>query len=894
MILSPVSSVLFEFESLEEHYERSYSVVTDDATEASDYTLLYELEIGDTDNYNSNGVNYDIDNSDNIEFTFDRVAYHLELQRPGEERIFVYVSFPSLTLYLEDLGVPHYATGVMYQELIEDMHVESNHPSLSQISDIDTGVIEFWPNNYEQENSNDVPGASEDLFDFGDKIANTNPGYGSMQIHDYGSQQTLFSYNRWGENNLGDLGIGNNPDSSGHPDWTFTLTTDDYVLKTLRVLVREGESPSGLAIELESPDSHQIVQRQSDNMGTFSINGKIHFDCDYIEARLTEIDLNQQLISEPSEWKMIANSYKPSGSSFYGSIQADVGWYQMEIRFSYQGVPVEFENVSPIGVGEVFLISGQSNSANYGDTLLTPQDPRVSSWGPDDWQIGADPQPIATGSGGSPWPALGDSLVQRYDVPVGLISVGWGGTSVGQWLPDAGDNLFSRIVLALDEVGPNGARALLWHQGESDLAGGTNTEDYTVRLSEIITASRIEAGWELPWIVARASYLPNYEASEMERIINAQQAVIDADPLTFEGPYTDDLIGEQWRYDNVHFNELGLIEHADRWESSIINIMPDYTIYDDDLDGVEDEFDLCPDTLIDSIVDSDGCSDFQLDSDGDGDGIRNENDNCPETPIGEPVYSDGCSDSQLGNVNQYECLGFSNVTHDYDYSEPSQISFNITAILNNYCNDDIMYPSTHIVNNNSGIITSTDSINWRYIMGGVNFEYSSYNVTWEITRNISLVPDGTQIFLELHPTRDNCYENCSSNQDYHYEFSMLFGNLDTVANETVDDEIIENNTVNETISPIANNTGNESNIEEEIEPFLDSDRDGVEDSEDKCRGYDDSIDSDLDGIPDACDTFTTVSLESEESISIILISIIVLGLILVILIGMLAVGIIKK
>ena len=892
MILSPISSVLFEFKSLEEHYEKSYSVVTDDATEASDYTLLYELEIGDTDNYNSNGVNYDIDNSDNIDFTFDRVAYHLELQRPGEERIFVYVSFPSLTLYPEELGVPHYATGVMYQQLIEDMHVESNHPSLSQISDIDTGVIEFWPNNYEQENSNGVPGASETLFDFGDKIANTNPGYGSMQIHDYASQQTLFSYNRWGEDNLGDLGIGNNPDSSGHPDWTFTLTTDDYFLKTLRVLVREGSPPPGLAVELESPDSHQIVQRQSDNMGTFSINGKIHFDCDYIEARLIEIDLNQQLISEPSEWKMIANSYKPAGSSFYGSIQSEIGWYQMEIRFSYQGVLVEFENVSPIGVGEVFLISGQSNSANYGDTLLTPQDPRVSSWGPDNWQIAADPQPIATGSGGSPWPALGDNLVQRYDVPVGLISVGWGGTSVGQWLPDAGDNLFSRIVLALDEVGPNGARALLWHQGESDLAGGTSTEDYTVRLSEIITASRIEAGWELPWIVARASYLPNYEESEMDRIVNAQQAVIDADPLTFEGPYTDDLIGDQWRYDSVHFNELGLIEHANRWESSIIPMMPDDTIYDDDLDGVEDEFDLCPDTFSDSIVDSDGCSDFQLDSDGDG--IRNENDNCSGTPIGEPVYSDGCSESQLGNEIQYECLGFSNVTHDYDYSAPSQISFNITATLNNYCNDEIMYPSTHIVNNNSGIITSTDSVNWRYIMGGVNFEYSNYNVTWEITRNISLVPDGTQIFLELHPTRDNCYENCSSNQDYHYEFSMLFGNLNSTVNETNVDETIDNNTGNETIDPIENNTENESNVEEEIEPFLDSDRDGVEDSEDKCRGYDDSIDSDLDGIPDACDTFTTVSVESIDGSSFGIIIAGVLGLILMLLIGFLTVGIIKK
>ena len=892
IMLSPLSSDLFEFKSLENDAKLSYSIVTDDATEANDYELLYELEIGETDNYNSNGINYNIDNRDNIDFTFDRVAYHLELQKPGEERFFVYVSFPSLTLYLEELGVPHYATGVMYQELIEDMHVESNHPSLSQISDIDTGVIEFWPNNYEQENSNGVPGASDTLFDFGDKIANTNPGYGSMQIHDYASQQTLFSYNRWGDNNLGDLGIGNNPDSSGHPDWTFTLTTDDYVLKTLRVLVREGPSPPGLAIELESPDSHQIVQRQSDNMGIFPINGKIHFDCDYIEVRLTEIDLNQQLISEPSEWKMIANSYKPSGSSFYGSMQADVGWYQMEIRFSYQGVPVEFENVSPIGVGEVFLISGQSNSANYGDTLLTPQDPRVSSWGPDNWQIAADPQPIATGSGGSPWPALGDNLVERYDVPVGLISVGWGGTSVDQWLPDAGDDLFSRIVLALDEVGPNGARALLWHQGESDLAGGTSTEDYTVRLSEIITASRIEAGWELPWIVAKASFLPNYDTSDMERIVNAQQAVIDADPLTFEGPYTDDLIGEQWRYDSVHFNELGLIEHANRWETSILPIIPDYNVYDDDGDGIENDLDLCPNTLIDSEVNLEGCSDIQLDLDQDG--IRNEHDNCSETPQGEPVYPDGCSDSQLGNEIQYECLGFSNVSHDYNYSAPSQLTFNITAIIQNYCDEEIMYPSTHIVNNNSGITTSSDSANWRYIMGAINFEYSYYNVSWQITRNISLVPDGTQIFLELHPTRDNCFENCSGSQDYQYDFSMLFGTFKPLENDSVVDDITENNSTNETVENLENNSTNETiEVIEEPEKIQDSDRDGVEDSQDKCRGYDDSIDSDLDGIPDACDTLASVSVQSEES-DMILISIIALGLILIILVSFLVIGIIKN
>ena len=220
--------------------------------------------------------------------------------------------------------------------------------------------------------------------------------------------------------------------------------------------------------------------------------------------------------------------------------------------------------------------------------------------------------------------------------------------------------------------------------------------------------------------------------------------------------------------------------------------------------------------------------------------------------------------------------------HDYDNSAPSQISFNNTAVLHNFCDTEIMYPSTHIVNNNTGIITSSDSQNWRYIMGAVNFEYSYYNVTWEITRNISLVPDGTQIFLELHPTRDNCFENCSTNQDYQYDFSMLFGNYNPKVNETEindNEELSEDNIVNETENFSENNTINETEeVIEESNEIQDSDGDGVEDDLDKCRGYDDSIDSDSDGIPDACDSSTSLSLESESK-NLISISIFVLSLI---------------
>ena len=62
---------------------------------------------------------------------------------------------------------------------------------------------------------------------------------------------------------------------------------------------------------------------------------------------------------------------------------------------------------------------------------------------------------------------------------------------------------------------------------------------------------------------------------------------------------------------------------------------------------------------------------------------------------------------------------------------------------------------------------------------------------------------------------------------------------------------------------------------------------------DRCRGYDDSIDSDTDGIPDACDSSLSASLESENS-NLMWISISVLGLLLVSLVSALIFSIIKN
>ena len=54
---------------------------------------------------------------------------------------------------------------------------------------------------------------------------------------------------------------------------------------------------------------------------------------------------------------------------------------------------------------------------------------------------------------------------------------------------------------------------------------------------------------------------------------------------------------------------------------------------DSDNDGVFDYVDLCPNTFDNSIVDNDGCADYQRDTDGDG--VNDDFDQCSNTPQGE-------------------------------------------------------------------------------------------------------------------------------------------------------------------------------------------------------------------------------------------------------------------
>ena len=250
------------------------------------------------------------------------------------------------------------------------------------------------------------------------------------------------------------------------------------------------------------------------------------------------------------------------------------GWYRMEIRcVQGEGHILAAGSVEPFGVGEVFLVAGQSYAAGANDELLNVSDPqgRVSAfdWETNQWRLANDPQPHV-GEGGTIWPALGDVLVPTLRVPVGFVNVAVGGTSSTKWLP-RGD-LHQRLVKVGRRVGS--FRAVLWQQGESDVIEETSTETYVNNLIKIRESAARAWQFEPTWLLAKSTLHPTvYQNPEGEERIRLAVSQLWKRPHFAPGPDTDVLSGENRGGPNSrrHFSAIGQRRAALLWFVAIWN-----------------------------------------------------------------------------------------------------------------------------------------------------------------------------------------------------------------------------------------------------------------------------------------------------------------------------------
>jgi Carbohydrate esterase, sialic acid-specific acetylesterase len=372
------------------------------------------------------------------------------------------------------------------------------------------------------------------------------------------------------------------------------------ILFSASLVARADTTNAPLEIHLDSPLDYQIFQRATREQGELIISGTIlpemkdALPLDTLQARLTGKSFTGDVLLD--KWQKLP--FDPRAAAFRGELAVPAGgWYRLEVRALQQKAPLFTNAVEHVGVGEIFVIAGQSNSANYGEKKNRTETGLVAAYNGTNWQLAADPEPGAGGKKGSFMPLFGDAMVEEFHVPVGLVPMGIGSTSVREWLPagipftqlpsvtrnvvtvgpgqwEAAGKIYDTFASRMKRLGPNGFRAVLWHQGESDAnqANSQNTlpgADYRKYLEQIISDSRRDIGWDAPWFVAQVSY-HNPDDTGTPDIPAAQRAVCD-DGFAFLGPDTDVLTG-QMREKNgmgIHLSAEGLKAHARLWVQKI-------------------------------------------------------------------------------------------------------------------------------------------------------------------------------------------------------------------------------------------------------------------------------------------------------------------------------------
>ena len=129
------------------------------------------------------------------------------------------------------------------------------------------------------------------------------------------------------------------------------------------------DSADTLKVTLASPLNYQVFQRQTKTAGTIIIAGQLDVQG---HAALTNLDhLETRLLSETATNPWTALPFGNRVRRFRGELPAPAGgWYRLEIRLTGPGLVAWSTTVEHVGIGELFLIAGQSNSANHGEESI--------------------------------------------------------------------------------------------------------------------------------------------------------------------------------------------------------------------------------------------------------------------------------------------------------------------------------------------------------------------------------------------------------------------------------------------------------------------------------------------------------------------------------------------
>ncbi|MEI6809258.1 MAG: sialate O-acetylesterase [bacterium] len=221
-----------------------------------------------------------------------------------------------------------------------------------------------------------------------------------------------------------------------------------------------------------------------------------------------------------------------------------------------------------LGVGDLWIIAGQSNSAGYGrGPCYEPPELGLHLFNNAmKWALASQPLNETTGSmhlenceggnsGHGPWIHFARLVKQQVNHPIGLVQVSLGGSALASWNPtEPGNHPLYELMMRVHNAVGGRVRGILWYQGCSD-AGTATMDTYGKRFIAAVKAWRDAMKQpELPVLTVQLSHWTGPAPAGEEQAVNKAWTVLrDAQRLvpeqlknvsvipTFDLPMTDGI-----------------------------------------------------------------------------------------------------------------------------------------------------------------------------------------------------------------------------------------------------------------------------------------------------------------------------------------------------------------
>lgn len=262
----------------------------------------------------------------------------------------------------------------------------------------------------------------------------------------------------------------------------------------------------------------------------------------YLEKEVIYITVCRESDNEPVIWWTKCES---DGKNWSATLKIPAGGpYAIYTCMRERENPDWSEWASPgdmvrhIGVGDLYLIAGQSNAVGYGkDFIDDPPELGVHMQCNNGvWDIAS--HPLSTRdthhhlptdgthvTGHSMYLSFAKALKRDLGYPIGLIPAALGGVALSRWNPEEDGVLYHNAIARIRDCGGK-IKGILWYQGCSDTTTEEAAYSYSRRFGKMVEHFRKDLGEEVPVFTMQIAYANDHRypiESDLWGVVRQQQ-----------------------------------------------------------------------------------------------------------------------------------------------------------------------------------------------------------------------------------------------------------------------------------------------------------------------------------------------------------------------------------